>query len=406
MHRTLERQLQHIYGTIDKVPPEIEKLLEVIGNTYDSFDKDRLLIDRSLEISSSELEAAKNKSETLLASIAEGVFGIDKEKNIVYFNSQAEVLSGYKSSEVIGKPYYDFLKFIKEKDRSENIEFIRAALKGKVADMGNHTVLIRKDKKELSVADSASPIKDTEGNILGVIVVFRDVTKERELEIARAELVSFASHQLKSPLTVMGWNIELMLRGKLDARSKKYVDELGKSIKDMQKLVSDVLNISRIEQRRVEFKLQPTQLVSIVDDVLKEFLSIAKQRNITIEFIKPTQPLPEPNIDPQYTHEIFKNIISNAIKYTKDTVTISLEKKDGNILFTCADNGIGIPRDEQSKIFSQFYVASNVSAAGLKGTGLGLRIAKVLVERMNGTIWFESEENKSTTFYVSLPFLY
>ena len=151
MHRTLERQLKHIYGAINKVPPGIEKLLEVVASTYDSFDKDRRLIDRSLEISSRELELAKNKSETLLASIGEGVFGIDRERSIIYFNPQAEALSGYKASEVVGKPYYDFLKFVKVKDGSENIEFIRTALKGKIADMGNHTMLIRKDKKDQNV---------------------------------------------------------------------------------------------------------------------------------------------------------------------------------------------------------------------------------------------------------------
>jgi len=351
-----------------------------------------------------ELEAAKNKSETLLASIGEGVFGIDKERNIVYFNTQAEVLSGYKASEVVGKPFYDFLKFVKEKDRSENIEFIRTAFKGKVAEMTGRTVLIRKDKRELPVADSASPIKDKEGNILGVIVIFRDATQERELEIARAELVSFASHQLKAPLTYMGWNMETLKESKSEDESKKIVGEIDKSIEDMKKLVEDVLNISRIEQGRVEFKLKPTQLIDIVEDILKESSATAKQRNVTIEFIKSTQPLPELNIDPQYTHEIFKNVISNAIKYTKDKVTMSFERKDGNILFVCSDNGIGIPKDEQAKIFSKFYVASNVGKAGIKGTGIGLRIAKALVERMNGKIWFKSEENKGTTFYLSLPF--
>ncbi|MCP6718950.1 MAG: ATP-binding protein [Patescibacteria group bacterium] len=134
-------------------------------------------------------------------------------------------------------------------------------------------------------------------------------------------------------------------------------------------------------------------------------MSLVKQRKISIEFIKLAQPLSELEIDPKYIHEIFKNIISNAIKYTKDKVTISFEKKDSNIIFARSDNGIGIPKNEQYKIFTKFYIASNVSEAGIKGTGLGLSIAKVLIERMGGRIWFESEENERTTFYVSLPFL-
>ncbi len=382
------------FGHIKKIQGEKIKILE----------QSKIDLEKKVRERTAELELAKNKSETLLASIGEGVFGIDTERNIVYFNPQAEVLSGYKSSEVVGKPYHDFLKFIKEKDRSENIEFIRVALKGNVAEMIGRTMLIRKDKRELPVADSASPIKDKEGNILGAIVVFRDATKERELEIARAELVSFASHQLKTPLTYMGWSVETLKKSKSEAESEKIVGEIDKSIEDMKKLVLDVLNISRIEQGTVELKPEPTQLVDIVNDILKESSSTIKQRNVTIEFSKPERPLPELNIDPQYTHEIFKNIISNAIKYTKDKVTMSFERKGDTVLFICSDNGIGIPKDEQSKIFSKFYIASNAGNTGVKGTGIGLSIAKALALRMHGRIWFESEENKGATFYLDLPF--
>ena len=203
----------------------------------------------------------------------------------------------------------------------------------------------------------------------------------------------------------MSWGIDTLKKSITDAKSRTLVGEIDKSIEDMKKLVTDVLNISRIQQGVIEFKPKPTQLVDIVDEVIKESSSAAKQGKVTIKFTKPAQPLPELVVDPQYTHEIFKNIISNAIKYTKNTVTMSFEKKDGNIVFTCSDNGIGIPKDEQSKIFSKFYVASNVSKAGIKGTGIGLSIAKALVERMNCKIWFESKENKGTTFYLSLPFL-
>jgi signal transduction histidine kinase len=163
------------------------------------------------------------------------------------------------------------------------------------------------------------------------------------------------------------------------------------------------LDISRIEQGIIKLKPEPTQLVDIVDNILKESSSAAQKRDIRIEFTKPTQSLPELNVDAQYTHEIFENIISNAIKYTKDKVTMSFEKNGNNILFVCSDNGIGIPKNEQSKIFSKFYVASNANKTGIKGTGIGLSAAKALIERMNGKIWFESEENKETTFYLSFP---
>lgn len=372
-----------------------------IGQLAESFNE----MTEKMKKSHEKINQEKEKFETLLMSIGDGVFGIDKEQKIVYFNKQAEKISGYKSSSVLGKYYYDILKFVKVKDKTENIEFIRKALSGKASDMGNHTVLIRKDKSEVPVADSATPIKDKKGNILGAIVVFRDASKERELDRAKSELVSFAGHQLKAPLTYLAGNVEMLKERKLDVESSKLADEIALGVNEMKKLVSDVLNISRIEQGDIELKPEPTQLEEVVDEILKESAVLTEKRNIKIEFTNPSTPLSDIMLDPKYIHEVFKNIISNAIKYTKDTITISLDRKGDDIIFKCADNGIGIPKSEQSKIFTKFYTASNTSKIETKGTGLGLSIAKVLIEKMNGRIWFESEENKGSTFYISLPLL-
>lgn len=351
-----------------------------------------------------ELEIAKNKSETLLASIGDGVFAIDREQNIIHLNRRAEELSGYKTSEVLGKPYYDFLKFIKVEDKSENIEFIRGALKGRAAAMTDKTVLIGKDKKELPVADTAAPIKDKEGKILGVIVIFRDATQERELERMRAELISLTGHQLRTPLTVIKGYLELLKESKLSAEAKEYADKIEKNTKEMTELIDDVLNVSRIEQGRIEFKPEPIRLEAIVDGLIKDFLPLSKKRNIIIEFEKLQKPFPEVSVDPKYLREAVQNIISNAINYTKDKVVIFLKKLDHEICFVCADNGIGIPKEEQSKIFTKFYRASNIVKTGVRGTGLGLTITKAIIEQHRGRIWFESEENKGTTFYITLPF--
>lgn len=363
---------------------EIGALAAAFNTMASALKKSYTGLEEKVKARTAELEIAKNKSEALLASIGDGVFAIDREQKIVHFNQRAEEISGYQATEVLGKPYYDFLRFVKAKDKRENVEFIRKALKGEITEMTDHTVLVRKDKSEISVDDSAAPIKDKEGSTLGAIVVFRDASKVRELERARAELISFASHQLRAPLTYISGNVAMLKERDFDTESREFVDEIKRGVEEMKKLVSDVLNISRIEQGKIEFKSEPTQLEKIVDDLIKESSSIAKQRKVNTKYTKPTPPLPKLMIDPQYIHEVFKNVISNAVKYTRDKVTISLEKKDGNILFICSDNGIGIPKDEQSKIFAKFYVASNVAKAGTKGNGLGLSIAKALVEKMGG----------------------
>jgi len=353
-----------------------------------------------------ELKRAKDRSETLLSSVGEGVFGVNQRQEIIYFNKAAERISGYKSSEVEGKPYYKFIKFISHKNKDEDFQFIRDALEGKDAHSDhsiNHSLFIDRNSKEIPVDKSAYPIKDDNNIILGAIIIFRDITNDVELTKSRSELISFAGHQLKAPLTYLSGNIEILKENQLNNETKKIADELDKGVIKMKELVSNLLNISQIEQGEIKLKLEPIQLKDIIDDILRETSSNVEQQGIKLQFRETEKFLPEIMADPKFVREIFKNIISNAIKYTKDSINISLEKKGGNILFICSDNGIGIPKSEQSRIFEKFYTASNISKASVTGTGLGLNIAKLLVEKMNGKIWFESEENKKTIFFIELP---
>jgi len=388
-----------------KTGDELEQLSNEFNRMSEEIKKSYRGLEQKVEERTYELEIAKNRSETLLASIGDAVFAIDRESNIIHFNPQAEELSGYKSSEVLGKPYYDFLQFIKEKDKSENLAFIRKALKGETAEILDKTVIVRKDKRELPVADRAAPIKDKDGKIIGVIVVFRDATQEREIERMRTELISLTGHQLKTPLTSIKGFIEMLKETKLSSEAKEHVAEIERGAKAMSELVGDVLNVSRIEQGRIEIKLDPTRLEEIIDNLIKDLSPVAKKRKVSIEFKKPSEPLPEVNVDLKYIREAIQNIISNAINYTKDKVVISLEKIDNNLRFSCVDNGIGIPRNEQSQIFTKFFRASNTTKTGREGTGLGLSIAKAIIEQHKGKVWFESEENKGTTFYITLPFI-
>jgi len=356
-------------------------------------------------VTSAELEIAHNKSEALLSSIGDAVFAIDKEQNVVHLNRRGEELSGYKSSEILGKPYYDFLKFIKEKDGSENIEFIKTALGGKLTSMKDHTQIIRKGGRKLHVADTAAPLKDKDGNIIGAIVIFRDATQERKIEQMREEMISLTSHQLKAPLTVIKGNIELLKSGKLSTEERGLANEVEQIAQSMTRLVGDLLNVSKIEQGRIDFKLEPIQIEILIDEIIKRLASVAKNREVNVEFKKSKQLLPKVSADPEYLREALQNIISNAIDYTKNKVVIELKKQDDDLLIICNDNGIGIPKDEQSKIFEKFYRTSNAKQTKTGGTGLGLNIAKAIIEKFYGKIWFESEENKGTTFYISLPFL-
>ena len=179
-----------------------------------------------LNIEKSKTEMANAKDEAMLDSIGDGVFAIDKTGIIIIFNRKAEEISGWRAVEALGKQYRKILKFAME-DKPDVIkdDFISQALGGKKIQIANHAVIIRKDGTKLPVADSAAPVLNDEGKVQAVVVVFRDVTKERAVDQAKTEFVSLASHQLRTPLSIVNWYTEMLMTGdvgKLNAEQKKW----------------------------------------------------------------------------------------------------------------------------------------------------------------------------------------
>ena len=358
-------------------------------------------------ISSKNLERAKANDEAILSSIGEGLIVADSKETIILVNRAAADMLKWKAQEMVGKQWFDVLKPI---DRDGNVlpaekrPLHLARVSGKKVFAGKYEFL-RKDETTLPVVITATPVS-LEDESMGAIIVFRDTTHERQVEQMRAEMISLTGHQLKAPLVAIRGFVELMQEEEYSAEKKKeFLNDVASAAEGMQELVEDLLNISRIEQGSIDFMLEPVQLEAIVGEVVEDAASIAEKRSVRVEFDTPPKPLPKVSADPKYLNEALKNIISNAIKYTKDIVLVACEKQDNTILFSCRDNGLGIPKDEQYRIFHKFYRASNVTETEVEGTGLGLSITKAIVEKLGGKVWFNSEEGKGTTFYVSLPCL-
>ncbi len=363
-----------------------------------------------VELEKQKTIAERDKISTILLGIGDAVIVLDANENIQVFNKVAETISGFLAEEVIGHKYSDYLKFIYEKTGKINNDFVLTALKdGKVAKMKNHTLLIRKDGSKVPVADSAAPFKDKNGVVIGIVIVFRDVTVEREIDKMKTEFVSVASHQLRTPLTGIKWHLELLLEDddKLDDLQKESITEAYESNERMIKLVNDLLSVSRIETgKKFIIEREPTDLVKITDDVITENVPLAKKKNIQISKCEDSPKEFVMNVDSGKIFQVFQNFISNAIKYSKDNglVLIKCLKQDGNLIVSVKDSGIGIPKKDQANIFKKFFRADNASIAQADGNGLGLYIAKAIIEAHGGKMWFESEEGEGTTFYFSLPF--
>jgi PAS domain S-box-containing protein len=352
--------------------------------------------------------ATRNKDEAILSSIADGVFVLDPQGKIILFNKTAEQLSGYSASEVLGKHYDEVLKFSGHNDPSPHDDFIVSALKGKQAEMSRGTVLTRKDGQMLSVADSAAPVYDVDDKQRGVIVVFRDVTQQEQLDQAKDEFISIVSHQLRTPLTAMRLFSEMLIKkqvGPLNDKQYDYIQRIQLSTARMIRLVGDILNVSRIELGRVRVVPEPTDVNDLIKSHIDEIIPLADVRKIKIVF-KPEPKLPTVNLDPAIFGQVLHNLLTNAIRYTPEgrgAVEVSFTEQSKGYVLSVKDNGIGIPPEDQPHIFERFYRAENAIAVEGEGTGLGLYLVKLVVDAIGGSAYFESHDGKGTTFYITLP---
>ena len=354
-------------------------------------------------------EIERDKIDTILHSIGDGVFVVDKNKKITIFNEIAEKISGFTKEEVLGKNYLDILKFIHEKDRTPNNDFIEKAFTlGKIQAMKNHTLLIKKDKTEVPVADSSAPIKDSSGKIIGCIIVFRDASAERKAEQIKSDFVSIASHQLRTPLTGIQWVTERLLKNSnsLPEKEQQYVKDINLSSKRLSTLVDSLLNVSRIEGGKITIKPEKIELIDFIKGYITETNPLTTNKNIQLTFDNHPEKL-EILSDRSGIRNIVQSLVSNSIEYTPQNgkIEISVEETEtkDSFLFKVKDSGIGIPKQNQKTIFDKFTRGENAQQVKTDGTGFGLYITKQTTDLLGGTIRFESEENKGTTFFVTLP---
>jgi len=354
-----------------------------------------------------QLEEEKDKLQTTLESIGDGAFSVDVSGRIAFFNKVAEEISGYNTEEVIGKQYRSALRFVLEKDDSPNYKFIEDVFaKGVISRISNHTVLITKNGQRIPVEDSAAPLKDVNGKVIGAVVVFRDVTKARELEKTKVNFISIASHQLRTPLSALRWISEMFLDGdlgKLTENQKRFLNDIYKSTRRLLDLVNILLTSSRVEEGRIDIKPIPTDIIVLTKEVVASLESLIKAKNLNLVVMD--TPLPKINLEPEMFRQVILNLISNAINYTPNggRITAQFELKSDFVTCSVEDSGIGIPKKNQYRIFEKFFRADNAIAEVADGSGLGLSLAKSIVLTWGGDMKFESEEGKGTTFYFTVP---
>jgi signal transduction histidine kinase len=264
-------------------------------------------------------------------------------------------------------------------------------------------------KLEENLIIEVSTVKVQRGDKrIGTLVTLHDITREKLVERLKTEFVSLSAHQLRTPLSAIKWTLKMILDGDMGEINEEQKDLLRKTYNSNERMISlinDLLNVTRIEEGRYIYKKKLVDLSSLVKEIVKNYKEESKRRGLSFKFKAPKGKIPEIKMDPDKIKLVITNLIDNAIRYTseKGKVIVSLEKKKNNLEFSVEDSGIGIPEDQQERLFSKFFRASNAVRTETEGSGLGLFICKNIIDAHNGEVWFESEQGKGSKFYFSLP---
>lgn len=371
----------------------------VVVNFHDITEK-KLARDKMLK--------EKIEDEAMLASIGDGIIATDETGRITMINKAACDNLDCKEKDLIGLSIIDAIPMVDDSGKeimSADRPIIKVLNHGKKLITSHNTNYVRKDKSTFPVHISLSPIILSDQTV-GTIEVFHDITKEKQIDKAKSEFVSVASHQLRTPLATINWYLEELIRTgeNLNEKQKSYFNEVYLASKRMIALVNDLLNVSRIELGTFMVDPKETNIEELVNQVLQDLSSQIDKKHIKIQ--KTYQPdLPLLSVDTKLFTIIMQNLISNALKYSKldGTIDIKMFYNPTEFLISVTDDGYGIPKNQQDKIFTKLFRADNARSVVPEGSGLGLYIVKQIITVSGGKIWFTSEENKGTIFSLAFP---
>jgi len=378
-----------------KETPKIEKIKEI--GKGEEMPRALLNILEDVEEERRKAEEEKNKTLAIIINFTDGLLVFDGERNLSLINPQAEDFFGVKAKEIVGRPTLELTKF-------PNLEPLVSLIGREIKGVFRKELTI---KENLTLEVSTVPMISGEEK-LGTLVILHDITREKLIERIKTEFVSLSAHQLRTPLSAIKWTLRMLLDGdlgKITEEQKDFIEKTYKSNERMITLINDLLDVTRIEEGKYLYKPTPADLEAVCQFAINSFQEEIKRKKIRFEFKKPKKKLPQVVLDVEKMRLVVQNILDNAIRYTQagGRVTISLKAVKKEIELSVKDTGVGIPEDQQERVFTKFFRGANVMRMETEGTGLGLFITKNIIEAHGGKIWFESEENKGTTFHITLP---
>lgn len=318
---------------------------------------------------------------------------------ITSWNRGAQHLYGYTPEEVIGKP----VSILMPPEKEDDFPYIMHQLQEGNRIEHYETKRKTKDGRVLDVSITVSPIRDSQGNIIGASKIARDITERKEMERRRDEFISIVSHELKTPITsqkAFGELLEQLIDIKGNSEFKPYIQKINQQTKKLEHLIQDLLELSRVEAGRLKMEHSPFEFDELVDEVVEN-----TQMTTSRTIIKKGSTKKMVVGDKERLGQVLTNLLSNAVKYSPDgsDIVVSSLVHDKSIITSVRDYGIGISKKYHQKIFERFYRVSGNDEETYPGMGIGLNVSNEIVTRHGGKMWIESQKGKGSTFYFSIP---
>lgn len=351
----------------------------------------------------------RNKLEVVLSGIEDAVIALDEQKRVVLLNAAAEKLLGFVNTETVGKKVGQLFKlFIEDKEIPERIYFSSSSRRYTLFDQND--VLLHASNGIKKTVHFISGRIQSDVSEVRYILTMQDVTAKQKLEEMKVDFVSMAAHELRTPLTSVRGYLATFLndyKNTLNDDQKNLLENANTAANRLTELVESLLELTRMEKTGINVKKQSIDWVPFVSKYVHDFNKSAKERSITLEFVKPENPIPQMECDDLRIGEVLSNLLSNALKYTNEggfvTVTTQYDTLTKMVTTSVKDTGIGIPKDALENLFTKFYRVPGKLEQTARGTGLGLYISKKIIDLHNGRIWVQSEEGKGSVFAFSLP---
>lgn len=342
----------------------------------------------------SQNEEEREKLETVLANMSDGVLATDHKGNVIVKNNWIEKMIGSKI--MLGDHLKDVLPM------EEKISFPLDHVYEEYIELHPN------DPDEFRMIKATfTPIKRGEKELVGLIAVLNDVTEEEKLDRQRKDFVANVSHELRTPLTTIKSYLEALKDGAIHQPdiASHFLNVADTEAERMARLISDLLQLSRLDARESYFEKQPITMENLLQPAYERFAMTCQQKNIALQLSMEDE-LPMVVVDRDKLDQVLDNVISNAVKYTPaaGSITIKAEKSNSDMVqVSIADTGLGIPKQDLNRLFERFYRVDKARSRTLGGTGLGLSIAQEIIHSHSGKIWIESEYEQGTTVFFTLP---